>query len=111
MRALKTWPPGFGVKANGEPIDDYHIQPGPVKITYTLAFEEEQARISEGLSFEDYEALPGTTRWIRDTGPQRSKCHVLMRYRISLQIPAVAQDAQEKERKRQAALRGRSSCP
>ena len=95
------------MKANGEPIDEYHIQPGPVKITYTLAFEEEQARISEGLSYEDYEALPGTSRWITDTGLQRSKCHVLMRYRISLQIPAVAQDAQHKEQQRQAAIRGR----
>lgn len=100
-----TWPPGFGVKANGEPIDQYTLTPGPVKITYSLAFEEEQARISEGLSFEDYEVLPGTPRWILEDGPQRSKCHVLMRYRISLQIPAVSNEAQEQERKRQSALR------
>lgn len=87
---------------NGAPIDQYTYLPGPVTVQYKLAFEEQEARVSEGLTISEYEALPGTPRWVLPDGPEWTKCHVLMRYRMSRAIPAVGQDAQAREMKRRA---------
>ena len=73
--------------ANGQPIDEYRVQPGPISIGYSLAFEERQARIEEGMTPEAYDALPGTPQWIIPGGPEWTKCHVIMGYRMAQRIP------------------------
>jgi len=90
------------VKVNGAPIDDYHLKPAPATITYTLEFEEAQARAAAGVSYDEYQALPGTPMWIDRDNPVWSKCHYLIWYRRSQQIPAVSSDAHARslERKR-----------
>lgn len=93
--------------ANGAPIDDYHVQPGPVSIGYSLAFEERQARVEEGLTAEEYDALPGTPQWIIPGGPEWTKCHVIMGYRMAQRIPVVGQDAQNREMQRKMKRGGR----
>lgn len=78
------------------------MKPAPATITYTLEFEEAQARAAAGLSYDEYQALPGTPLWIDENNPVWSKSHYLIWYRKSQQIPAVASDAQVRaaERKR-----------
>lgn len=70
-------------------------------ISYTPAYELEQSRILAGVSIEDYENLPGNPDWCLPG--QRSKAHLLVFWRMSQRIPAVASDAQirkmERERK------------
>lgn len=95
----------FGVTANGSPIDDYHFRPAAATITYTLAFEEEQARVYAGLGITEYDALPGTPMWIDPDVGGRSKCHILILYRMQQYIPAVAQDAQNAKMERDAKRR------
>lgn len=68
-----------------------------------MAFEEEQARIAAGLSVAEYETLPGTPIWCLPG--QRSKCHVLIWYRMSLRIPNVAQDAAVRKAERDSKMR------
>lgn len=83
--------------ANGSPIDDYALKPTAATITYTMAFEQEQARIWAGMSYEAYDALPGTPMWLDPLKGGRSKCHIIMVYRMQQYIPAVAQDAQVRQ--------------
>lgn len=73
-------------------------------IRYTLQFELQQARIAEGLTAKEFEALPGTPAWCTAENPY-SKSHALMRYRLGERIPAVAQDANRREQARHAAIR------
>ena len=97
----------FGVTANGAPIDDYNFRPTAATISYTLAFEQEQARVYAGMSAAEYDALPGTPMWIDPEKGGRSKCHVLVLYRMSQYIPAVGQDAQARKLEADAKRRGR----
>jgi hypothetical protein len=82
------------VTAGGSPISQYRYRhKQAIAITYTLAFEEQQARIYAGLSLEQYAALPGSPRWIDPDAPTLSKAEVLLLYRMAHSIDAVAQDA------------------
>lgn len=91
--------------ANGSPIEDYHFRPSAATITYTLAYEEEQARIYSGMSTSEYDSLPGTPMWINPAIGGRSKCHILVLFRMSNTIPAVANDAASREMERDAKRR------
>ncbi len=71
-----------------------------LNVTYSLAFEEVQARVEMGLTPEQYEALPGTPAWVDPDNPTLSKCDVLAWYRLSKLIPAVMQAAEAKKAKR-----------
>lgn len=92
--------------ANGNPIGDYSFRPSAATITYTLAYEEECARIYAGMTPAEYDNLAGTPQWVNaDAGQSRSKCHIIVLYRMSNTIPAVAQDASAREMERNASRR------
>jgi hypothetical protein len=67
-----------------------------------MAYEEEQARIFASMSTIEYDALPGTPMWIDPNKGSRSKCHIIMLYRMSNAIPAALNDAQGREMERQS---------
>lgn len=81
----------FQVMANNQPIENFYMPPSAVKISYSIEFEEESARILYGLSRKDYETLPGTPDW---SFGGISKCHVLQFYRMNKLMQAVAEYAQ-----------------
>jgi hypothetical protein len=95
------------VKSNGQPITEYSFRPAAASITYTLAFEEEQARIAAGMSITEYDQLPGTPMWTDPVQGGRSKCHIVMLYRMAQYIPAVAQDASARKMEQDARRPGR----
>lgn len=72
-----------------------------------MAYEEEQARIYAGMSITEYDALPGTPQWIDPEKGGRSKSDLVMLYRMSNYIPAVAHDAAAREMERKAKQPGR----
>lgn len=80
---------------NGGAIDSYTFRPSAAAIAYSAAYEQEQARIYAGMSMAEYDSLPGTPEWC--VGDERSKSHILMLYRMSNTIPAVASDAQARK--------------
>lgn len=86
--------------ADGSPIDDYHFRPSVTTITYTMAYELEQARLYAGMTIAEFDALPGSPMWCTESTGWRSKCHILLLYRMSKVIPAVAEDASAKEMER-----------
>lgn len=61
-------------------------------------FEEHEARIYAGLSYEQYQALPGAPRWVDPEKGGLSKCEVVMLYRMHHRILSVSEDAQTKKR-------------
>lgn len=72
-------------------------------IGYSMAYEEEQARIYAGMSTTEYDGLPGTPMWLdSENGQSRSKCHIIILYRMSHAIPAASNDAQGREMERKA---------
>lgn len=91
---------------NGEPIDDYSYRPAAATIYYTLEYEMEQARIYAGLSMAEWDTLPGTPEWIDPERHSRSKCHILVLYRMSNAIPAAANDALIRKQEMDARRRG-----
>jgi hypothetical protein len=95
------------VTVNGNPIDDYTFKPAAATITYTLDYEQEQARIYAGMSIAEWDVLPGTQMWIDPEQGGRSKCDLIVLYRMSNEIPAAANDAQIRKQERDAKVRGR----
>lgn len=93
----------FGVKVNGSPADDYNFRPSAAKITYTLEYECEVARVYANISIADWEIMPGTRQWIPPTGG-RCKSDMLMLYRMSNFIPAASNDAQAREMERKSRM-------
>jgi hypothetical protein len=71
-----------------------------VNVTYSLHFEELQALTAMGLTWEEYNALPGTPDWIDPANPTLSKCDVLAWYRLSGRVGAVMSAAAAKKAKR-----------
>lgn len=55
------------------------------------------ARVDMGLSLAEFDALPGNGCWVDMDNPTLSKADVLMIYRRSRAIPAVMNDAQNRE--------------
>jgi len=51
--------------------------------------------------------MPGTDQWIDPHKGGRSKCDIIMLYRMSNAIPAASNDAQNRELERNAKRRGR----
>lgn len=88
---------------NGSPIQEYHIQPGPAKIAYSLEFEKYQALRQSGLTPDEFDALPGAPIWLQP-GQTLSKCHVLMAYRMQKWIEAAGSEAQRRDFERKQAL-------
>lgn len=82
------------------PLQQFPMQRAPINITYSLQFEEIEARTAMGLSMVEYEALPGSPVWIPVDNPSLSKADVIAWYRLSRLIPAVAQEAAAKKAKR-----------
>lgn len=93
--------------ANGSPIEDYSYRPAVASITYTIAYELEQARLFAGITAGEFDVMPGVPEWCTDATGWRSKCHILILYRMSNSIPAVAQDASNRETERQSKMRHR----
>ena len=93
------------MRVDGSPIDDYQFRPQVATITYTLAYELEQARLFAGLTMKEFDLMPGTPEWCTAQTGWRSKCHILTLYRMSNNIPAVAQDAAAKDMERQSKMR------
>lgn len=96
----------FGVRVNGSPADDYNFLPSAATIHYTIEYECEAARVFAGIPIAEWDAMPGTRQWIPPTGG-RSKCDILILYRMSNFIPAAATDAQTRETQRKSRQRGR----
>lgn len=96
----------FGVKINGAPADDYHFLPAAATINYTIEYECEAARVFAGIPIAEWDNMPGTRQWIPETGG-RSKCDILILYRMSNFIPAASTDAQTRESERKAKRRGK----
>ena len=84
----------FDVQTNGAPIRGYVYQKAPVTVTYSLQFEQSEARAEAGLSIEEYAALPGNPCWVDPENPTVTKAEIIMWYRMHRAIPAVANDAQ-----------------
>ena len=84
---------------------DYAFRPAAATITYTMTFEEEQTRLYAGLSIMEWDALPGTQQWIDPEQGGRSKCDLIMLYRMNNWIPAAAQDASARQMERDAKRR------
>lgn len=94
------------MRVNGQPINDYHFRPQVATITHTMPYELEQARLYAGLSPLEFDALPGTPEWVlADAMDWRTKAHILLLYRMSTAIPAVAQDAANRQMERDSKLR------
>lgn len=87
---------------NGSPIQEYHIQPGPARIAYSLEFEKYQAMQHSGMKPEEFDALPGAPVWLAP-GQLLSKCHVLMVYRMQRWIEAAGNEAQRRDFERKQA--------
>lgn len=93
------------MRVDGNPIDEYHYRPQVASITYTINYELEQARLFAGLTAAEFDATPGSPEWCTEVTGWRSKCHILMLYRMSNAIPAVANDAAAKDMERQSKSR------
>ncbi len=61
-----------------------------------MAYELEQSRLYAGLTAAEFDALPGAPEWCTEATGWRSKCHILLLYRMSNVIPAVVNDAAAK---------------
>ncbi|MCI0347917.1 MAG: hypothetical protein L0Z53_00695 [Acidobacteriales bacterium] len=86
---------------NGAPIRSYvYQQKAPVTVTYTLQFEQAEARAEAGLSIEEYAQLPGNPCWVDCDNPTVTKAEIIMWFRIHRAIPAVVGDAQAREMQR-----------
>lgn len=70
------------------------------QISYTMVYELEQARLYAGLTAAEFDAMPGTPEWCTEETGWRSKCHILLLYRMSNRIPAVVEDAAAKDMER-----------
>ena len=93
------------MKVDGNPIDEYRVRPSIASISYTIGYELEQARLYAGLTAAEFDAMPGTPEWCTEMTGWRSKCHILMLWRMSNTIPAVMQDASIKDMERQSKMR------
>lgn len=106
QRGRKSPPHPFAVQANGAPISEYRFRPAAATISFTLAYEEEQARIYAGMSTAEYDGLPGTPMWVDPESGGRCKSDVLILYRMQQYIPAVANDAHAQQLERDSKRRG-----
>jgi len=88
------------VRANGYPIGDHSYLKSPLTVTYSAAFEREEARIAAGLTREQFEALPGDPQWVDPNNPTLSKAEVLVYYRMHNVIRSVAEDVRAREMNR-----------
>jgi hypothetical protein len=70
-----------------------------------MAYELEQARLYAGLTASEFDAMPGSPEWCTESTGWRSKCHILLLFRMSKTIPAVAEDAANKEAERNSKMR------
>lgn len=73
---------------NGFPIQDYPFPPSPVKIEYSIDFEEHEARTFAGITPGEYAEMPGDPKWCTEDRPL-SKAQVLAAYRLQKMIAAV----------------------
>lgn len=88
------------MKVDGSPIDEYIFRPSIINVSYTIQYELEQARIYAGLTAAEFDRMPGTPMWCTEVTGWRSKCHILLLFRMSRTIPAVAEDASAKDMER-----------
>lgn len=98
-RGWKNLQNPFGVKVNGAPIGEYQYRPSVVQVQYSPVYEYERARVFAGMSIAEWDALPGTPLWANGG---RSKCDLIMLYRMSNDIPSAINDAQSREMERKA---------
>jgi len=93
------------VRINGRTPDEYAFKPAAATITYTMAYEEEQARLYGGLSITEWDNLPGNQFWINPDTGGRCKSDMIMLYRMSNWIPAAANDAAARQMERESRMR------
>lgn len=76
----------------------YPLKKAPASITYSIDFEEHEARIHAGLSLKEYNDLPGDPGWCTDEQPV-SKAEILVAFRVHNQIAAVQADIDSKKKR------------
>lgn len=86
--------------ANSQDIREYLLEKAPVNVTYSMAFEEQEARVLMGLTLAEYHALPGVPEWVDPDNPTLSKADVVAFYRLHSRIGVVQEDAAAKKAKR-----------
>lgn len=84
------------------PANEYNFREPDAHITYSAAFEEESARLYAGISISEWDALPGTRAWIDPNKGGRSKCDLVVLYRMSNWITAAMDDVAAKKMEHRA---------
>jgi hypothetical protein len=90
------------VKINGRKASEYAFKPSAALITYSMAYEEEQARLFAGISIPEWDAMPGSQVWIDPDIGGRCKAEIIMLYRMNNWIPAASQDVTARQIERES---------
>lgn len=85
--------------ANGWPAESYPLERRGIQLDYALAFEELQAAAALGMTWPEYEALPGAPVWIDALQPTLSKADVVAWFRLSGQLKAIDNAAAKRQRR------------
>lgn len=88
----------FRATINQNDIMRYPLKKAPATITYSIDFEEHEARIHAGLSLKEYNDLPGDPAWCTEQFPV-SKAEILVSFRLHYQILAVQDDIAAKKKR------------
>lgn len=81
----------FRVMIDGEDALDYVFGGKSAAITPKLHFEELEACVALGISWDTYQQLPGSPIWLNDETPM-SKCDCLAWYRYHKLVPLIVED-------------------
>lgn len=90
--------PDFKVTVNGSNIRSYPFPKSPIQITMEMEFEEQEARIFAGLTLQEYDQLPGGSRWCDAKHPM-SKSQIVAMYQLHKLINLVRDHVSSKKGK------------
>ena len=79
------------MKVENRDILEYVFRGKATAVQPQLAFEEMEACIAIGITYEKYQSLPGSSIWL-DAQTAMSKCDVLIWYRYHKLYPLVLED-------------------
>ena len=79
---------------NRQDIRNYPLPRGRIVFRYSLEYEEQEARISYGLSPDEYDKLPGCSWWCDKDHPI-SKSEVIAMWRLRRLMAAVEEHARQ----------------
>ena len=83
---------------NGNDALDYTFRDQHSTTSAELQFEEIQACVELGITYEHYLTLPGSPIWLTAEQPM-SKCDVIMWYRYRKIVPLALEDMAARKRK------------